>query len=251
MNPSHKPSGNTSRKRRKGRSAAQVGTDTATVYAISPEGLKRIVEGQEWVKLWEDGEFKEANKLIREHGGAVFETGGDGLLDVQVPKATSEAGFLPPYNTPEYGDRSNSVDLKKLSGLRDRLIKLAWENPEIRPKVLRLLVADASASEAKAASPPTFRAKELAKQLKKQGWGGHLDEKVNFTWMDKYTVIFQIGQQDRPEQMLIVWTDPLDGQCGIYVIGEPPVNGEPWIKIHYMDLTNKGDEILAWAKEHL
>lgn len=84
------------------RMAAQVGTDTAAIYAIAPEQLKRLIGGGKWDGQWKAGEYEAADKLIRQHGGAVFHTGADGTWDVNVPGVVSEQGFMAPYGTPGY-----------------------------------------------------------------------------------------------------------------------------------------------------
>lgn len=98
------------------RTAAEVGTDTATLYSIAPEALYRIVSEGNWeafaAGLWGPGDHGDTNtevtweamsQIIRQHGGAVSQTGHDGGFDVKVPGATSEKGYMPPYGTPEYG----------------------------------------------------------------------------------------------------------------------------------------------------
>lgn len=66
--------------------AKQVTTDTAQIYAIAPEQLKTLVEEGGWLKTYRaDPSDKKSEQLIEEHGGAVFNTGTDGSLEVQVP----------------------------------------------------------------------------------------------------------------------------------------------------------------------
>lgn len=65
--------------------AAQVITDTATIYAIAPEQLKELIEGDRWLDYWIDKSWERADEVVQEHGGAVFHTGADGTWDVEVP----------------------------------------------------------------------------------------------------------------------------------------------------------------------
>lgn len=97
--------------------AAEVGTDTGTIYAISPEMLHRVVSRSVWREaaddIWNEGvpadfsaSWERMSREIREHGGAVLEPGGDGRWDVTIPEAAphlTEHGLLPPYGTPEFG----------------------------------------------------------------------------------------------------------------------------------------------------
>ena len=83
----------------KGRQAALVGTDTASILAVSPEMLERLIKSGRWLEAWgQDPES--ADKLIRQHGGAVFHTGSDGKFDVVIPgnKGTGR-GLMGPYGT--------------------------------------------------------------------------------------------------------------------------------------------------------
>ena len=94
--------------------AADVGTDIAAVWAISPEQLYHwiadldITPDMEWSD-WVD-KLEEFEKALREHGGAVFNTGADGTFDVQVtPNGAAGSleniegkGLLPPYGTKDY-----------------------------------------------------------------------------------------------------------------------------------------------------
>jgi len=94
------------------RVAAQAGTDTATLYALAPEALFKLVQDGRWLNiaeaLWSGAEGsndpKVMDQLVTEHGGAVFYTGSDGTFDVHVPSAVEELSFQPPYGTPEYGN---------------------------------------------------------------------------------------------------------------------------------------------------
>ena len=105
------------------RIAALVGTDTATIYAIAPEMLHKIVRDGQWEALsrfaWGSragalteegflGTLDQMDLIIRKHGGAIFTTGADGDWDVKVlPKSgmahpIREHGYLPPYGTPDF-----------------------------------------------------------------------------------------------------------------------------------------------------
>jgi hypothetical protein len=109
--------------------AAEVGTDTAEIYAIAPEALYDLVNEGDWHDLadssWGDSPkdseveskspFKDMGKLIREHGGAVFQTGGDGSFDVKVKDSVSEAGLKAPYGTADYG--KTAADTQQLAEL--------------------------------------------------------------------------------------------------------------------------------------
>jgi DNA-binding ferritin-like protein len=85
--------------------AAQVGTDTATVYAIAPEQLASIIEAGAWGLEWKNGTAG-ADDLIRQHGGAVFHTGGDGMFDVEMPDALKEFGLTEPYGTEAFDPKA-------------------------------------------------------------------------------------------------------------------------------------------------
>jgi hypothetical protein len=99
--------------------AAEVGTDTATIWAIAPESLARLFRNNGWMGLFHktytnkqgsEIDFSLLDQGIREHGGAVFLTDGDGIYDVTIPTQAGEMpivredGFLPPYGTPTYGE---------------------------------------------------------------------------------------------------------------------------------------------------
>lgn len=94
------------------KTAALVGTDSATIWAIAPENLGRLFAGGFGTLLnaWNEGDFEEAERAWREHGGAVFHTGADGFYDVKIPTPegnlpiVEEKGYLPPYGTPEYSE---------------------------------------------------------------------------------------------------------------------------------------------------
>ena len=92
------------------RAAAQVGTDSAAIYALAPEQLQRLIEGGSWLEEWATSPGSPASdKLVRQHGGAVFHTGGDGIYDVKIPTPegampiVKEMGYMAPYGTPEFG----------------------------------------------------------------------------------------------------------------------------------------------------
>jgi len=87
------------------RLAAQVGTDTASIYAIAPEQLQRLIGGGKWAERWADGKFEDADTLLRQHGGAVWHTGADGSFDVEVEgSAQPGKGFLAPYGTAGFAE---------------------------------------------------------------------------------------------------------------------------------------------------
>lgn len=85
--------------------AAEVGTDSGSIYAIDPAQLKAVID-EGWVDEWDKnpGSLK-VDKIIRQHGGAVFNTGGDGIWDVKIPTnegempIASEHGLMAPYGT--------------------------------------------------------------------------------------------------------------------------------------------------------
>lgn len=88
----------------KQKKAALVGTDTATVWAISPEQLQSIMAesdlpSKDWDE-WVQG-LEEVENQIRQHGGAVFHTGGDGAWEATLQDDSGSVvegeGFLPPY----------------------------------------------------------------------------------------------------------------------------------------------------------
>lgn len=84
--------------------AALVGTDSSTIYAIAPEQLAHLIESGGWLKASEAEDHTKADKLIRQHGGAVFQTGGDSKVEVTVEGATDEAGYMKPYGTEGYAE---------------------------------------------------------------------------------------------------------------------------------------------------
>jgi len=79
--------------------AAQVGTDTSTVYAIAPEMLMHIFDEGTWKNSWFEGDYETADKLIRQHGGAVFHPLG--VSEVLMPNTPGE-GYLYPYHTEDF-----------------------------------------------------------------------------------------------------------------------------------------------------
>lgn len=85
--------------------AAQVQTDTATLYVIAPEQLHRLIREGQWEELadahWtRDGSpadpTKVMDRLIRLHGGAVFFMGRDGFYEITAPEAWREYGYINP-----------------------------------------------------------------------------------------------------------------------------------------------------------
>jgi len=92
------------------RVGALVGTDAANIYAIGAEQLARLVQGGSWMQAWDGGDFERADKLVRQHGGAYFHTGGDGTYDVKIPTKEGdmpivrEMGLMQPYGTEGYGE---------------------------------------------------------------------------------------------------------------------------------------------------
>lgn len=95
--------------------AAQVGTDTASIFAISPEQLYTIIKDGGWFDIAkhvygdETGEVApeylgDLENIIRRHGGAVFNTGADGAWEVTVKtgdQVVEGKGFMPPYGVPQ------------------------------------------------------------------------------------------------------------------------------------------------------
>ena len=97
------------------RYAAQVGTDTASIYALDPAMLSRLIEGGRWAEEWEASPgSRTTDQLIRQHGGAVFHTGADGSFDVKIPTKEgelpiTEMGYMPPYSTPGFDEAIKKV----------------------------------------------------------------------------------------------------------------------------------------------
>lgn len=91
---------------------AQVGTDSATIYAIAPEMLAWVIDEGEWHDLVKQNDWMNPRleKIIREHGGAVFNTGADGYWEVDLsgnPWSRGNVkgkGAIKPYGTPESHD---------------------------------------------------------------------------------------------------------------------------------------------------
>jgi hypothetical protein len=79
------------------RVAATVGTDTAEIYAIAPEQLRKIIDAGKWLELSRSPAKNNTAMadIIRQHGGAVFGTGGDGDWDVRIPDGVTEQGRFP------------------------------------------------------------------------------------------------------------------------------------------------------------
>jgi DNA topoisomerase-1 len=86
------------------RAAADVGTDTATIWAISPEGLYRVLNDGEMKGLMDsfwgvgaagsyDDVWPEMEDIVRQHGGATFHTKCDGVFDVKVDGAEEAGAF--------------------------------------------------------------------------------------------------------------------------------------------------------------
>jgi DNA-binding ferritin-like protein len=120
-----------------GRAAAQVGTDTASVYAIDPCQIERVVD--KFMARWADGDFAGADQVWREHGGAVFHMGADGAYDVQVPGSLKEWGYTAPYGTPDYGKQASRLPVHEIDIDRDIDWMMAGGNPRrLSPLVQKL-----------------------------------------------------------------------------------------------------------------
>ena len=96
------------------RTAAQVGTDSASIWAIAPEQALRA--GPKLQAAWDAGDFERADTLVRQHGGSVFHTGGDGTWEVKVDHPGEpgqhqirEKGLMEPYGTPGYDELIKKV----------------------------------------------------------------------------------------------------------------------------------------------
>ena len=101
--------------------AAQVGTDTATVWAVAPEQLIHLTENPRFAEMLGDlaGNSEELEKLWRQHGGAVFHTGADGFWDVRVDGAVEEKGYTEPYGTERFVPRRLAGKwLRRRAGMR-------------------------------------------------------------------------------------------------------------------------------------
>lgn len=110
--------------------AAAVLTDTANIYAISPEGMQHLFESSEWDTLVEDKKVgqEECDRLIREWGGSVFHTGSDGEFEVLVPRFRSKPnGEQVPVGT-DWG----RIKKEWLMGKDSKAGKIAtnWATPE-------------------------------------------------------------------------------------------------------------------------
>jgi len=126
------------------KTAAEVGTDTGTIYAISPEMLHRVVSRSVWRdaadEVWNEGVpadfsalWERMSREIREHGGAVLSPGGDGRWDVTIPEAAphlQEQGLLPPYGTPEFGREATKSKAEKEE---EQIRKLLRPDPKKKP----------------------------------------------------------------------------------------------------------------------
>lgn len=100
--------------------AAQVGTDTAAIYAISPEMMDALIQkfGTEKIaemRLEFDSEGMSAlDKEVRKFG--VFHTGGDGSFEVKIEMEPNEwdlpkeFGYTKPYGTKEFVAYKKSAD---------------------------------------------------------------------------------------------------------------------------------------------
>ncbi|OHD25071.1 MAG: hypothetical protein A2Y38_02675 [Spirochaetes bacterium GWB1_59_5] len=99
--------------------AAIVGTDTAEIIAIAPEMLRHLVDGT-WLEAWGTGDFERADRLVVQHGGAVFHTEGDGHYDVKVPKAHGWDGAVHPGLLRE--NRVAARYLRKLAADQDEFL---------------------------------------------------------------------------------------------------------------------------------
>lgn len=85
------------------KTAALVSTDTAQIYALSPEMLALLIDGGKWKALWDEYKashldadlitlWGKLDTLVRGHGGAVFYTGADGDWDVTIKDIVGEQG---------------------------------------------------------------------------------------------------------------------------------------------------------------
>lgn len=91
--------------------AAQVGTDSASIYAIAPEMLWWVIEEGEWKRVVDEEGWEQWDKLkniIREHGGAAFSTGADGYWNVELDSEVwgrdrvKGEGAKKPYGSKDY-----------------------------------------------------------------------------------------------------------------------------------------------------
>lgn len=86
--------------RRNARVAADVFTDSASIYALDPGQLQRLLAEGELQAAFDATNYDRAEQLIREHGGAVFHTGADGTWNLTLKaepgklQRVREMGFL-------------------------------------------------------------------------------------------------------------------------------------------------------------
>jgi len=123
---------------------AQVGTDTASIWAIAPEQLYMLVHDKEWRDaldgIWGDspdrdtdkiGEhIKAMHKLVRQYGGAVFDTGADGGYNVVLEterKIPKEEGYTAPYATGEFDEWVKSRERVAMCYLRKKAEGGDWD----------------------------------------------------------------------------------------------------------------------------
>lgn len=111
--------------------AAQVGTDTATVYAIAPEQLASIIEAGAWGLEWKNGTAG-ANNIIRQHGGAVFHTGGDEMFDVTMPDALKEFDLTEPYGTEAFDPKAIAAKYLAKQAALKKINKQAGNNAAVQ-----------------------------------------------------------------------------------------------------------------------
>jgi len=69
------------------RKAALINTETASVYVMAGEHLKKIIEEGEYSSALADNDFNRADKVVLDVGGLVFHTGADGSYEVDVKPA--------------------------------------------------------------------------------------------------------------------------------------------------------------------
>lgn len=126
---------------------AEAVTDTGTFYVIAPEALKDMLDDTPWHELshqmWPDSvaetaavqapdpgaAWDEMGRHVRESGGAVIETGGDGGFDVGVrgayddrgdlevipPGTVVEKGAVPPYGLRTAAERGTPTERRILA----------------------------------------------------------------------------------------------------------------------------------------
>ena len=117
------------------KTGALIGTDTATVYAIAPEQLYRLIKDKRWEMYagveWEGSPTytdpsEEMNKLVRLYGGLVFFMGRDGFWEVTAPMARQEYGYLRPY-----GDRRKIAATGRIIISPDQLRRFSRDAGEV------------------------------------------------------------------------------------------------------------------------